>query len=65
MAEREWQVERELIAGLQALAANIRSDLKTPGLPSMWARRREQIAEMRQRIKAQRARHRHTQPWAR
>ena len=64
MDKREWRVERELMADLQLLAADICSDLKRPPLPSIWGHRREQIAEMRERIRTLRARHR-GQPLAR
>jgi hypothetical protein len=51
MDERDWRIERELMADVQVLAADICSDLKTQPLPSIWGQRREQIAEIRQRIK--------------
>ncbi len=38
MDEREWRVERELMADVQLLEADIRSDLETPPRPSIWAR---------------------------
>jgi hypothetical protein len=57
MDEREMRLEQELIADLRMLADDICSDLKTPRGPSIWGQRREQIAEMRQRIGTMRARH--------
>jgi hypothetical protein len=57
MDEREWCVERELMADVQLLAAEIYSDLKTPPRPSIWGQRRQEIAEMRQRIRTLRAQH--------
>jgi hypothetical protein len=63
MDQREWCVERELMADVQVLAAEIYSDLKTPPRPSIWGQRREEIAQMRQRIRTLRAQHVRAQTW--
>jgi hypothetical protein len=57
MDEREMRVEQQLVADLQVLAADIRSDVESSPPPSNWGKRREQIAEMRQRIRQLKARH--------
>jgi hypothetical protein len=57
MDEREMRVEQQLVADLQGLAADIRSDLKSSPQPSIRGKRREQIAQMRRRIRRLKARH--------
>jgi len=51
------QAECELIADFQALSSAIQADVKAGAGFTTWKARREQIAELRERVRTMRNRH--------
>jgi hypothetical protein len=54
--DADRQAERELLAEVCRLANNVLADLRRGEAPTAWKARREQVAELRQRIRAMRKR---------
>jgi hypothetical protein len=56
MNDTELQAERELVADVDRMAGTVMAGLQRGETPVVWQERREQIAALRQRIRAMRDR---------
>jgi hypothetical protein len=57
MNDAEMEAENELVAEVLRLARTVQAGLRAGDPPTLWKKRREQIAVLRQRIRTMRARH--------
>ncbi len=57
MNEKEMEAENQLIADVVRMAHTVQADLLAHTAPTVWRERRDQIVELRQRIRVMRDRH--------